>query len=83
MGVLSQVVEVGRWLEGFHLDSHVELDYAGLGEVVGVTLGGDDAAEDLASAVADLVSGALEAGTAVFRRVAGTFRGTQLYQRAN
>ena len=82
-GVLSQVVEVGRWLEGFHPDSHVELDYAGLGQVVVATLGGDTAVEDLASAVADLVSGSLEAGTAVFRRVAGTFRETQWYQRAN
>jgi hypothetical protein len=50
---------------------------------LGRTLGGDAAAEDLASAVADLVSGALEAGTAVFRRVAGTFGEAQLYQRAN
>jgi hypothetical protein len=82
-GLRSQVVEVGRWLEGFHPDSHVELDYAGLGQVVCADLGSDTSAEDLRSAVADLAGGAVEVGTAVFRRVAGAFRKAQMYQRAN
>jgi hypothetical protein len=81
--VRAQVVEVGRWLEGFHPDSHVELDYAGLGQVADADLGSDASAEDLRSAVDDLAGGAVEAGTAVFRRVAGLFRHAQLYQRAN
>jgi hypothetical protein len=82
-GLRSQVVEVGRWLEGFHPDSHVELDYAGLGQVVGADLGSDTSADDLRSAVADLGGGEVEAGTAVFQRVEGAFRKAQLCQRAN
>jgi hypothetical protein len=82
-GVLSQVVDVGRWLEGFHPDSHVELDYAGLGQVTVAGLGRDSQVEDLAAAVAALASGEVDDGTAAFRRVGGAFREARLYQRAN
>jgi hypothetical protein len=82
-GVLSHVVDVGRWLEGFHPASHVELDYAGLGQVAVAGLGRDSQVEDLAAAVAAMAGGAVDDGTAVFRRVGGAFREAQLYQRAN
>jgi hypothetical protein len=81
--VLSQVVDVGRWLEAFHPNSHVELDSAGLGQVAVADLSRDTPVEDLAMAVAALASGAVDDGRAVFRRFGGAFREAQLYQRAN
>jgi hypothetical protein len=81
--LLSQVIDVGRWLEGFHPDSHVELDYAGLGQVAVAVHSQDTPVEDLAVAVLALARGAVDDGTAAFRRVGGAFREAQLYQRAN
>ena len=81
--VVAQVVDVGRWVEGFHPDSHVELDYAGLGQVAASTLRGETPVEDLAAAVKALATGAVDEGSALFRRFCGAFGETRLYQRAN
>jgi hypothetical protein len=81
--VLSQVVDVGRWLEGFHPDSQVELDYAGLGQVAASTLRSQMPVEDLAAAVTALATGAVDEGRALFRRFCGAYGDARLYQRAN
>jgi hypothetical protein len=81
--VVAQVVDVGRWLEGFHPNSHVELDYAGLGQVGVSALRGEPPVEDLAGAVTALASGAVEEGVALFRRFCDAFGEARLYQRAN
>jgi hypothetical protein len=81
--VVSQVVDVGRWLEGFHPDSQVELDYAGLGQVAASGLRSDPPVDALAVAVTALATGAVEEGAALFRRFWGAFGDVRLYQRAN
>jgi hypothetical protein len=81
--VLAQVVDVGRWLEAFHPNSHVELDYAGLGQIAATRLRRATPVDDLAAAVSALASGSVEEGAARFRRIGGVFREARLYQRAN
>jgi hypothetical protein len=58
---LADLEEIGRWLEEFHARSVVELDYSGLGPVLGS--GGaavDESVADIAAALADLRTGSVD-----------------------
>jgi hypothetical protein len=61
----NDLEEVGRWLEEFHARSVVELDYGGLGRLIGDdALAADDSVTELSLGLADLRADRAEAGVA-------------------
>jgi hypothetical protein len=69
------LVELGRWLEGFHHHSQVELDYDGLVDLVDDdTLRADTSVADLDEAVKALASGQDGVAAAAYDRVLARWR---------
>ncbi|MDQ1540994.1 MAG: hypothetical protein QOH29_1720 [Actinomycetota bacterium] len=61
----NDLEEVGRWLEEFHARSVVELDYGGLGRLIGDdALAADDSVTELSLGLADLRADRAESGVA-------------------
>ena len=81
---LTDLEELGRWLEEFHARSVVELDYCGLGPVLGS--GGaavDESVAEVAGALADLRSGEVDEAVARLAAVRDRWDEIRAYEHAS
>ncbi len=84
LDLVAEIEDVARWLEEFDPRSVVELDYAGLAELVGEEhLAGDDSASDVAEGLAALAEGDATSAAAAYRRWTTRWRRVQLLARAS
>jgi len=69
--VMTELEQIDRWLEEFHPDALVELDYGGLVNLLDDgALRADQSVAEVSAAIGALTSGELEMATAMFGRVA-------------
>ncbi|WP_369408822.1 hypothetical protein [Herbidospora mongoliensis] len=81
---LTDVEEVGRWLEEFHPHSLVELDYGGIVHLMDdETLQADQSVAELAAALTSLDNGQEELAYAMYQRVILRWRSVQSLESAN
>ncbi|WP_229691061.1 hypothetical protein, partial [Sphaerisporangium melleum] len=84
VSTLTEVEEVGRWLEDFHPHSLVELDYGGLVHLMDdATLQADQSAAELAAALTGLDTGQEELAYAMYQRVIVRWKSIQALETAN
>jgi hypothetical protein len=84
VATLTQVEEVGRWLEEFHPHSLVELDYGGLVHLMDdETLQADQSVAELAAALTGLDTGQEELAFAMYQRVILRWKPIQALESAN
>ncbi|GGO16294.1 hypothetical protein GCM10010116_32900 [Microbispora rosea subsp. aerata] len=84
VAALTEVEEVGRWLEEFHPHSLVELDYGGLVHLMDDrTLQGDQSVAEVATALAGLDNGQEELAYAMYQRVILRWRSIRALESAN
>ncbi len=84
VAALTEVEEVGRWLEEFHPHSLVELDYGGLVHLMDDrTLQGDQSVAEVATALAGLDNGQEELAFAMYQRVILRWRSIRALESAN
>ena len=82
--VVEQIEQVARWLEEFDPRSVVELDYAGLVEMLDdAHLRGDDSAGDVAAGLAALAEGDSLSAAAAYRRWSTRWQRVALLARAS
>ena len=82
--VVEQVEQVARWLEEFDPRSIVELDYAGLVELLDdAHLRGDDSASDVAEGLAALTEGDAVSAAAAYRRWSTRWQRVAMLARAS
>ena len=73
--VVTEVEQIGYWLEEFHPDALVELDYGGLVHLLDDgALRADQSAAEVSAAISALASGELEMATAMYWRVTGRWQ---------
>ncbi|MFC0861890.1 hypothetical protein ACFHYQ_06240 [Sphaerimonospora cavernae] len=84
VAALTDVEDVGRWLEEFHPHSLVELDYGGLVHLMDdSTLQGDQSVAEVATALTSLDNGQEELAFAMYQRVILRWRSIKALERAN
>lgn len=84
LDLVDEIEDVARWLEQFDPRSRVELDYAGLADLVDEQhLCGDDSASDVAEGLAALADGDAPSAAAAYRRWTRRWRRWQLAARAS
>lgn len=82
--MISGVEDLGRWLEEFHPHSMVELDYAGLVQLLDDrALREDTSVADVAGALAALGRGELPEAAVAYERVNERWRAVAAYENAN
>jgi hypothetical protein len=82
--VIDGVEDLGRWLEGFHPRSWVELDYGGVVHLMDdQALGEDCSAEDVAAAIAALEAGDGDAAGEAYERLLLRWRDVQACEHAS
>lgn len=82
--VIAEIEAVARWLEQFDHRSMLELDYAGLVELLDdAHLLGDDSADDVAQGLAALVEGDALSAAAAYRRFSTRWQRVALLARAS
>jgi hypothetical protein len=82
--VLSELEQIGCWLEEFHPEALVELDYGGLVHLLDdEALRADQSVAEVSAAVGALASGELEMSTAMYRRVTGRWRALAALEHAS
>lgn len=82
--VTAGVEEVGRWLEGFHPRSVVELDYGGLAHLLDdAELTQDESARDVGGALAALAEGDTDRAAVAYARVTSRIKALQAVESAN
>ena len=70
MPVVGEIEQLGRWLEDFHPHCVVELDYAGLVDLLDdVYLEGDDSVADVTAGLEALAEGDAPTAAAAYRRL--------------
>jgi hypothetical protein len=73
--VVSELGQIECWLEEFHPDALVELDYGGLVHLLDdAALRADQSVAEVSAAIGALTSGELEMATAMYWRVTGRWR---------
>jgi hypothetical protein len=84
-GSITEAVEEGtRWLEDFHPRSVLELDYAGLVDLLGDdAMREDDSPGLVATSLASLAAGDLDAATQAYETLVARWRTIQLMERSN
>ncbi|HKA97010.1 MAG TPA: hypothetical protein VKD66_12160 [Streptosporangiaceae bacterium] len=82
--VVTELEQIGRWLEEFHPDALVELDYGGLVNLLDDgALRADQSVAEVSAAIRALTSGELEMATAMFGRVARRWQALAALERAS
>ena len=82
--VVTELTELGRWLEEFHARSWVELDYAGLALLMGAeAVTEDTSVADVAAAVTAVAEGDDPAAAARYRAVMERWAAVQVLAHAN
>jgi hypothetical protein len=73
--VVTELTQIGCWLDEFHPDALVELDYGGLVHLLDdEALTADQSVAEVSAAIRALTSGELEMATAMYWRVTGRWR---------
>jgi len=73
--VVAELAQIERWLEEFHPDALVELDYGGLVHLLDdAALRADQSVAEVSAAISALTAGELEMATAMYWRVTGRWR---------
>ncbi len=84
LDVIDELEELGRWLEEFHARSWVELDYAGLGRLLGPEVVAEDTSvADVAASVAALGAGDEEGAVLTYRSVVDRWSAVAALEHAN
>ena len=84
LDVIDELEELGRWLEEFHARSWVELDYAGLGRLLGPDVVAEDTSvADVAASVAALGAGDEEGAVLTYRSVVDRWSAVAALEHAN
>jgi len=80
----AELAEVGRWLEGFHPYSLVELDYGGLVHLVSDdALCGDQSVAEIGAAIDGAARGEGELAVAMYMRAHSRWRAFAEFELAN
>jgi len=73
--VVAELTQIQCWLEEFHPDALVELDYGGLVHLLDdAALRADQSVAEVSAAISALTAGELEMATAMYWRVTGRWR---------
>lgn len=84
LDLVDEIEVIARWLEEFHPRSRVELDYAGLADLVDEQhLASDDSASDVADGLAALAEGDTSSAAAAYRRWTTRWHRLQLAARSS
>jgi hypothetical protein len=84
LGVTAELEDVGRWLEDFHPQSVVELDYGGLVNLLtDDALRSDQSVAEIRAAVSGLNQDEPELAIAMYRRASGRWRTLRAAESAN
>jgi hypothetical protein len=82
--VVAELAQIGCWLEEFHPDALVELDYGGLVHLLDdAALRADQSVAEVSAAISALTSGELEMATAMYWRVTGRWRALAALEHAS
>ncbi|HEY7361499.1 MAG TPA: hypothetical protein VH642_11855 [Streptosporangiaceae bacterium] len=82
--VVTELEQIGCWLEEFHQDALVELDYGGLVHLLDDgALRADQSVAEVSAAVSALISGEPEMAIAMYGRVTRRWRALAALQRAS
>jgi hypothetical protein len=82
--VMAELEQIGCWLEEFHPQALVELDYGGLVHLLDdEALRADQSVAEVSAAISALASGELEMATAMYRRVTRRWQALAALQRAS
>jgi hypothetical protein len=80
----TELAEVGRWLERFHPNSLVELDYGGLVHLLSDdALRGDESVAEVAAAIDGIARGQREVALAMYVRVRARWRAFSAFEQVN
>jgi len=72
---VAELTQIQCWLEEFHPDALVELDYGGLVHLLDdAALRADQSVAEVSAAISALTAGELEMATAMYWRVTGRWR---------
>jgi len=81
---VTELEQIGCWLEEFHQDSLVELDYGGLVHLLDDgALRADQSVAEVSAAINALISGEPEMAIAMYGRVTRRWRALAALQRAS
>ena len=81
---VGELAEVGRWLEDFHPDSLVELDYGGLVHLVSDdALRGDQSVAEIRAGIDGAARGECELAVAMYMRARDRWRAFAEFEQAN
>jgi hypothetical protein len=84
MPVVAEIERVGRWLEEFHHHCLVELDYAGLVDLIDdVHLSGDDSVADVTAGLEALAEGDAATAAAAYQRLGTRWARVALMSRSS
>ena len=84
MDVVTELEELGQWLEEFHARSWLELDYAGLARLLGPEVVAEDTSvADTAASLAALASDDPEGAVLIYRTVAERWAAVAALEHAN
>jgi hypothetical protein len=81
--LLDELASLEAWLECFHDDSWVEVDYAGVAQLLGERLSADHSARDIHQALAAISRGDLATAGAAYRSFEERWRVVNGFERAN
>lgn len=82
--MVEEIEQLGRWLEDFHPHCLVELDYAGLVDLLDdVHLAGDDSVADVAAGLEALAEGDVDSAAAAYQRLGTRWGRVALLARAS
>lgn len=81
--LLDELAGLGSWLDSFHDDSWVELDYAGVAQVLGDRLATDQSARDIHQALDAIARGDLATAGTAYRCFEERWRIVNGFERAN
>ncbi|MBA2560386.1 MAG: hypothetical protein H0V07_10980 [Propionibacteriales bacterium] len=81
--LLEELAGLESWLMSFHDDSWVEVDYAGVAQLLGERLAGDHSARDIHQALDAISRGDLAAAGSAYRSFEDRWRVVNGFERAN
>jgi hypothetical protein len=81
--LLDEISDLESWLASFHEESWVELDYAGVAQLLGDQLGSDHSARDIHQALDAISRGDLATAGGAYRAFEERWRIVNGFERAN
>jgi hypothetical protein len=81
--IVDVVSDLGRWVEAFHPHSWIEVDYAGVAQLLGEGVHDDPSCTDVSEAVQALSRGDVTDATAAYDRLLARWRRVRMAEHAN